>query len=86
MITHTEPDYKELLNEARQKYYAEARERSELELEVVLLKQVINNEYPRDVSWLMMKVDRQRRALHALQKKGKGHTKEERDEIARGSS
>ena len=59
--------------------------RSELrqkDYEIEQLFNMINGDYPDNVYWLMRKVDSQRRALDALQKKGKGHTREEREELA----
>lgn len=55
---------------------------SDLRQEIKLLRDLIDGNYPTNVWWLMTKLDRQRKALDALQKKGPGHTKEEREELA----
>lgn len=58
----------------------------DLRQEIRLLRDLIDGNYPTNVWWLMTKLDRQRKALDSLQKKGKGHTKEEREELALASS
>jgi hypothetical protein len=55
---------------------------NELQQEIAALRAILDGDYPKAVRWLMTKVDRQRRALDSLQKKGRGHTKEEREELA----
>lgn len=55
---------------------------SDLRQEIKLLRDLIDGNYPDNVWWLMTKVDNQRRALDSLQKKGQGHTKEERKKLA----
>jgi hypothetical protein len=52
-----------------------------LQSEINALRAIIDGNYPHAVSWLATKVDRQRIVLDSLQKKGKGHTKEEREQV-----
>jgi hypothetical protein len=56
------------------------RENYQLKSEVAALRAMIDGNYPQATVWLATKVDRQRVMLNALQKKGKGHTKEEREQ------
>lgn len=57
------------------------RENSQLKNEVAALRDMINGDWPKSVWWLATKVDRQRKMLDTLQAKGKGHTKEEREQV-----
>lgn len=57
----------------------------DLESENETLQSIIDGSYPSRIWWMMTKIDRQRRMLDTLQKKGKGHTKEEREELASAS-
>lgn len=58
----------------------------DLKAEIAALRNMINGNYSDANYWLATKVDRQRRMLDSLQKKGKGHTKEERQELALASA
>ena len=72
--------------EAKKAYEQNYREQSskiyQLEKEIKALRDMIDGNYPEACWWLATKVDRQRVALDNLQKKGKGHTKEEREQAA----
>lgn len=47
-----------------------------------LLRDAIDGNFPRDLWWLLTKLYNQRTAINAIQRRGKGHTKEEREAMA----
>lgn len=59
-------------------------EKYELEREVLALRAIIEGDTSNWLinSWLSQKCDRQRKVIVSLEKRGKGHTKEEREELA----
>lgn len=54
----------------------------DLKQEIKLLRDLIDGNYPDNIWWLMTKCENQRKVIDAIQRKGKGHTKEEREELA----
>ena len=65
------------------------RELSKAQAEVRELKRIIDELTSNDVNpschWAWMKIRNQTRTLDSLQRKGKGHTKEEREQLAAAS-
>lgn len=76
-----EEQSKEYWEQRKQLYKLQSELRLK-EIEIDGLIELLDGKCPSNVWWLMRKCNAQRKVIASLEKRGPGHTKEEREELA----